>query len=80
MNTSKHLYYRRSRISEKRFRGLMRTFGMDLTASGTAELIGLSARSVNDIYLKIRRHIAESCEAQVKRVSIAGFLVVTSGL
>lgn len=64
MNTSKNRYYRRSRISEKRFRGLIRAFAMDLTATDAAELTGLSIRSVNDIYLKIRRRIAESCEAQ----------------
>lgn len=48
MNTSKNRYYRRSRISEKRFRGLIRAFARNLTAIDAAELTGLSVRSVND--------------------------------
>ena len=64
MSTGKNRYYRRSRISEKRFRGLIKAFAMDLTATDAAELTGLSVRSVNDIYLKIRRRIAEHCETQ----------------
>jgi transposase-like protein len=63
MNNGKNKYYHRSRISEKRFRRLVRAFAMDFTATDTAELTGLSVRSVNDIYLKIRRRIAEHCEA-----------------
>ena len=64
MSASKNRYYRRSRISEKAFRGLTKAFAMDLTATDSAELTGLSVRSVNDIYLKIRQRIAEHCEAQ----------------
>lgn len=36
-------------------------FALDFTATSTAELIGISVRSVNTIYLKIRKRIAESC-------------------
>lgn len=50
----KNRYYRRSRISEAKFRQLVRWFALDFTATSTAELIGLSVRSVNTIYLKIR--------------------------
>ena len=57
-------YYARSRISEKIFRGLIRAFAMDLTATDASQLTGLSVRRVNDIYLKLRSHIAEHCEAQ----------------
>lgn len=64
MNAAKNRYYRRSRIAEARFRRLIRAFAMDLTATDAAELTGLSLRSVNDIYLKLRRRIAEHCEAQ----------------
>ena len=35
---------------------------MDLTATNTAELTSISVRSVNSIYLKLRRRLAESCE------------------
>jgi len=64
MNTGKNKYYRRSRISAKVFRRLIRAFAMDLTATDAAELTGLSVRSVNPIYLKVRQRIAEHCEAQ----------------
>ena len=57
-------YYRRSRISDRRFRRLIRCFCEDLTATQTARLTGLSRRSVNSIFLKIRRRLAEECEAQ----------------
>jgi len=57
-------YYRRSRISEGRFRVLVRCFCEDLTATQTARLTGLSIRSVNSIFLKIRRRLAEECEEQ----------------
>ena len=36
---------------------------MDFTATDTAEMIGVSVRSVNSIYLKIRCRLAESCES-----------------
>jgi transposase-like protein len=64
METRKNRYYRRSRIAEKQFRRLIKAFTMDLTATDAAELTGLSVRSVNTIYLKIRQRIAEHCEAQ----------------
>ena len=59
---TKNRYYRRSRISEAKFRQLARCFAMDLTATVTAEMTGISLRSVNTIYLKIRQRLAEACE------------------
>ena len=38
----------------------MRYFALDLTASDAAELTGISVRSINDIYLRVRR-LAEEC-------------------
>jgi transposase-like protein len=35
---------------------------LDFTASSAAELVGISVRSMNTIYLKIRQRLAESCE------------------
>jgi transposase-like protein len=64
MKHGKNRYYRRSRISEKVFRRLIRTFAMDLTATDAAKLTGLSVRAVNSIYLKLRQRIAEHCEIQ----------------
>lgn len=61
---AKNRYYRCSRISEKKFRQLLRCFAMDLTATVTATLTGISVRSINSIYLKLRSQIATSCEQQ----------------
>ena len=58
----KNRYCRRSRIAEAKFRQLVRCFALDFTATSTAELIGISVRSVNSVYLKIRRRLAEVCE------------------
>jgi transposase len=63
MKCRKNRYYRRSRISERVFRRLVKAFAMDLTATDAAELTGLSLRSVNPIYLKLRRRIAAHCES-----------------
>jgi len=64
MKQGKNRYFVRSRIAEKVFRRLLHAFSMDFTATDTAQLTGVSVRSVNTIYLKIRRRIAERCEAQ----------------
>ncbi len=55
-------YYRRSKISERKTRQIIRYFTLDLTAAKRAEPAGLTRKSVNQIYLKIRRRVAEECE------------------
>lgn len=64
MKQGKNRYFKRSRIAEAPFRRLVRLFALDLTASDTARITGLSVRSINEIYLKLRRRIAAYCEAQ----------------
>ena len=59
---NRNRYYIRSRISESKFRQIVKYFSMDFTATDTAKLTGISVRSVNAIYLKIRNRIAHSCE------------------
>jgi transposase len=54
-------YYRRSRISEKKFRQLLRYFAMDLTASKTAELAKLNRQTVNLLFQKIRFRLVQEC-------------------
>ena len=60
----KNRYFRRSKISEAKFRHLLRLFAMDLTATDCATLCGLSVRSTNDIYQRLRVRIAQACAAQ----------------
>ncbi len=55
-------YYRHAKLSERTFRQLLRYFALDLTASDTARLTGLSVRSVNAIYLRLRHRLLEACE------------------
>lgn len=57
-------YYRRSKISEAKFRQVIRCFALDLTATETAPLVGLSLRSVNTIFLRVRERLAQECERQ----------------
>ena len=57
-------FYRRSRISAKKFRQLLRLFALDLTATDAAHLAGLTRKSVTVIFIKIRVRLAEQCERQ----------------
>ena len=54
-------YYKCSKISTLKFRYLLRLFALDLTASDTARLTGLSVRAVNDIYLRLRQRLGQRC-------------------
>jgi len=69
----KNRYYKRSRIAEKTFRRIIRYFSLDFSASDTARLTGISVRSINSIYIKIRRRLAEECE---KHSHVAGQIEV----
>lgn len=55
-------YYKRSKISEAKFRHLIKCFSLDLTATETAELTSVSLRSVTKIFDKLRRKIAYWCD------------------
>ena len=43
-------------------RQVIRFFAHDLTASKTAEIVGLTRRSVTVLFIKIRQRIAEEAE------------------
>ena len=62
--SGKNKYYSRSKISEAKFRQLLRLFALDLTASDAAQLCGLSLRSTNDIYQRIRLRMAQDCASR----------------
>jgi transposase len=64
-------YFRFSKISEAKFRSVLRCFALDLTATQTAAMTGISLRSVNDIFLRLRERLA--CESQ-KHSPFAGEL------
>jgi hypothetical protein len=50
----KNRYFTFSKIFEARFRHLVGCFAMDLTATETSVFTGLSVRTVNAIFLRIR--------------------------
>ena len=54
-------YCKYNEISEVKFRYLLRLFALDLTASDAARLTGLSVRSVNEGYLRLRRRLQTWC-------------------
>jgi transposase len=55
-------YYLRSKISERKFRQIVRYFAMDFTASDVAQLTGLTRKTVTVIFLRIRQRVAAECE------------------
>lgn len=66
-------YYFHSRFSEKKFRQIIRCFSDGLTASETAQEVRLTRKSVNTIFLKIRRCIYENCRSDVS-IKLSEFL------
>lgn len=59
MKHQKNRYYRRSHISERKFREIIRCFCLDVDAFKASELTGISHRSCKVIYGKLRLHIAK---------------------
>jgi hypothetical protein len=60
--TISNKYLKRSRISEAKFRELVRYFSLDLDAHKITFLTGLNRNTVNRYLLLIRKRIAEYCE------------------
>ena len=60
--TKKNKYANRSKISEAKFRQLVKLFAVDLDAGQIAELISINRNTVNRYLMAIRERIAEFCE------------------
>jgi len=60
--TVKNRYVNRSKISEKKFREIIRLFALDLDASQIANITDLNRNTVNRYLKEIRRGIAEYCK------------------
>ena len=58
----KNKYIYRSRISEKKFREILKYFAQDIEATKIANLTGISRISVNKILKNIRILMAKECE------------------
>ncbi len=57
--SKKNKYVNRSRISEKRFREIIKYFSLDLNAVQIKELTGLSRQTINKYLTAIRLRIVE---------------------
>jgi len=57
----KNKYCNRSRISEKKFREIIKYFSLDLEAEKISKLSGISRPTINKILTKIREKLAEFC-------------------
>ncbi|MDR0801239.1 IS1595 family transposase [Fluviicola sp.] len=57
-------YFFRSKISEEKFRTVLRLFCLDIEAKKVAEFTGLNRITINNIFNKIHYRIAEICEAE----------------
>jgi hypothetical protein len=77
---AKNRYYSRSRITEAKFRQIIRFFAMDFTASDTAKLTDISVRSINTIYIKLRKKIAIQCEEISPLMALLNLMNLTSVL
>jgi len=60
--TNKYIYH--SKISEKKFREIIRYFSHDIEASKIAALTGISRPTINRILKSVRQRIAEFCESE----------------
>lgn len=54
-------YFFRGKISDEKFRTVLRLFCLDMEAKKTAEFTGLNQNTVNNIYNKLRERIAGLC-------------------
>ena len=55
----KNKYLKRARISEDKFRLLLKYFSKDFSATQTADLTSISLRSMSDIFQKLRARIVD---------------------
>ena len=60
----KSKYFIRSRISEKKFREIIKYFSVDLTATQIAILSKTNRKTINKILKQVRKSIAEFCEKE----------------
>ena len=62
--TKKNRYFIRSRISEKKFREIIKLFAADITASQIALFSGVSRNCVNRILKQVRIRMSVFCEQE----------------
>ncbi len=58
----KNRYVIRCRITENKFRAILRLFCLDIEACKVAQITGISGPASSQLYIQIRQHIAGQCE------------------
>ncbi len=69
MYKRKNRYLYRSRISEAKFRQIIRLVALDLEAIKISVLTGISRNSINRILKALRNRITQECEKESIRVT-----------
>ena len=62
--TMKNKYIKRSKISETKFRDVVKHFSLDLASENIAVLTSLNRNTVNRYLFLLRKRIAQFCEQQ----------------
>jgi transposase len=62
----KNKYCERSKISEAKFREIIRYFSLDIEAKKIAQLTKISRPTINKVLEKMRERIAEDCEQEAQ--------------
>jgi transposase-like protein len=57
-------YVKRSRISEAKFREILKLFSLDLEAEQTAQIVNISRNTINKYYKAFRKRIEELCKEE----------------
>ena len=57
-------YYHRARISERKFREVIKLFSLDIEATKIAHISRLNRNTINTILNKVRIRLAEYCEQE----------------
>lgn len=65
MSPSKNAYVKNAKYSSYKFRQILKCFCVDLTATDTAKLTGLSRNTINIIFGKVRRRLPSLAENNV---------------
>ena len=60
----KNRYHKSSKLSESKFRLVVKCFALDLTATQTAEMVGVSRNSINLLFTAFRCRIAENSKLE----------------
>ena len=66
MSSMKNMYIIRSRISEKKFREILKYFTQDIEATKIAEFTNISEKTINKITKNIRILMSKECEKMSK--------------